>query len=102
MQLKNLSTPALIIKKDIFEKNAEEMQSLLNGSSLKLRPHFKSHKCASIAHLQTERGAVGITCAKLDEALDLADSGINDILIANQITDKQKISRLAHLCLRDC
>ena len=97
MKLGNISTPALIVDKNTFENNAEEMSRLLEGSNLKLRPHFKSHKCASIAHEQIRRGAIGMTCAKLDEALDLADSGIEDILIANQITDKQKISRMAYL-----
>lgn len=97
MKLQNLSTPALIVQKSVFDKNAEHMSALLRDSRLKLRPHFKSHKCAAIAHQQMRDGAVGITCAKLDEALDLADSGIGDILIANQITDKQKISRMAHL-----
>lgn len=97
MTLNNISTPALVVDKRIFEENAEKMSELLSGSSLKLRPHYKSHKCSAIAHEQMRKGAVGITCAKLDEALDLADSGIDDILIANQIVDKKKIYRLAHL-----
>ena len=97
MKLNCISTPALIVDKPTFESNAEQMTRLLEGSTLRLRPHFKSHKCAWIAHEQIRRGAVGMTCAKLDEAIDLADSGIEDILIANQITDKQKISRMAHL-----
>lgn len=97
MKINNIPTPALIVDRAIFENNAKKMSELLSGSTLKLRPHYKSHKCATIAHKQIEGGAVGMTCAKLDEAIDLADSGIEDILIANQITDKQKISRLAHL-----
>ena len=97
MTLDFLSTPALIVDKDIFDKNAQKMRELLADSTLKLRPHYKSHKCASIARKQIEDGAVGITCAKLDEAIDLVDSGIEDVLIANQIVDKQKITRLAHL-----
>lgn len=97
MTVNNIPTPALIVDKAIFEKNAERMTELLKDSSLSLRPHYKSHKCAAIAHKQIEDGAIGMTCAKLDEAIDLCDSGIEDILIANQITDKQKISRLAHL-----
>lgn len=99
MKLNNIPTPALIVDKAVFEKNEREMAALLAGSTLSLRPHYKSHKCAAIAHRQMAMGAVGITCAKLDEALDLADSGINDILIANQITDPAKIARLAHLAL---
>ena len=97
MKINSIPTPALIINKEIFEKNEERMTKILSGSSLSLRPHYKSHKCAAIAHRQIKNGAVGMTCAKLDEAIDLCDSGIENILIANQITDKQKISRLAHL-----
>ena len=36
------------------------MKKLLCGKSLKLRPHYKSHKCAEIAHEQIEN----FTCAK--------------------------------------
>jgi D-serine deaminase-like pyridoxal phosphate-dependent protein len=73
------------------------MKKLLAGKKLKLRPHYKSHKCAEIALRQIADGAIGITCAKLDEAADLADCGIENILIANQITDKAKIAKLAYL-----
>ena len=97
MKINIIPTPALIVDKAVFENNAKKMSELLSGGTLKLRPHYKSHKCAAIAHKQIEDGAIGMTCAKLDEAIDLCDSGIENILIANQITDKQKISRLAHL-----
>lgn len=97
MNINNISTPALIVDKAIYDKNAESMAELLKDSTLKLRPHYKSHKCAVIAHEQIKNGAVGMTCAKLDEALDLADSGIENILIANQIVDKKKISQLSYL-----
>ena len=97
MKISGLSTPALIVDVNKFKKNAEEMDKLLEGSSLKLRPHYKSHKCASIAKWQIENGAIGMTCAKLSEAEDLCDVGIEDILIANQIVDGAKIRRLADL-----
>jgi D-serine deaminase-like pyridoxal phosphate-dependent protein len=73
------------------------MSALLENRTMKLRPHYKSHKCADIAHWQMKNGAIGLTCAKLDEAIDLADSGIGNILIANQITDKSKIAKMAYL-----
>ena len=95
MDLKNIQTPALILDYDIFKENAKRMNNLLDGKKLRLRPHYKSHKCSRIAHMQIENGAVGMTCAKLEEAFDLAESGIENILIANQITDKSKISKLA-------
>ena len=54
-----------------------------------------------LAHLQIKSGAKGMTCAKLSEAIDLVDCGIEDILIANQITEPRKIRRLADLA-GDC
>ncbi len=66
----------------------------------KLRPHFKSHKCTRIARLQMAAGAVGITCAKLGEAEVLADVGIREVLIANQIVGPVKVARLIELAKR--
>ena len=97
MKLSGLSTPALILDASKFRANAEIMKNLLEGSTLKLRPHYKSHKCTAIARWQIEHGAIGMTCSKLSEAEDLCDAGIEDILLANQITDPAKIRRLADL-----
>ena len=97
MKIQNIPTPALIVDQTIFDANALAMQKLLKGSNLKLRPHYKSHKCADIALMQIENGAIGLTCAKLDEAIDLIDSGVGNVLIANQIVDPFKIAKLAHL-----
>lgn len=97
MRIENLETPSLIVEEKVFYKNMQTMKKLLEGTSLALRPHFKSHKCADIARLQIKNGAKGMTCAKLSEALDLADAGIEDILIANQIVQPQKIERAARL-----
>lgn len=101
MKIKDIQTPALILDKKILNENIAAMNDILKGSSLKLRPHYKSHKCDYLAHLQIQNGAKGLTCAKLSEALDLADSGIEDILIANQIVDEKKIRVAADLA-GDC
>ncbi len=70
---------------------------MLEGKSVRLRPHYKSHKCAALAHEQISAGAIGMTCAKLSEAEDLVFSGVNDVLIANQVVEPSKIIRLALL-----
>ena len=101
MNIERIETPALIVDVNILKKNAEAMKKILNGTSLALRPHYKSHKCAAIAKWQITDGAIGMTCAKLSEARDLADCGVEDILIANQITDPRKIAAVAHLA-GDC
>ena len=50
-----------------------------------------------LAHKQIDAGAIGVTCAKLDEAEVMANSGIGDILIANEIVPIQKIRKLVGL-----
>ena len=77
------------------------MSDYFSQKKSKLRPHYKTHKCPTIAHQQINRGAKGITCATLGEAETLIAAGIQDILIANQIVDPQKIYRLAGLARGD-
>ena len=101
MKIENIQTPALILDKKILLENIDAMNTMLKDSNLRLRPHYKSHKCDYLAHFQIENGAKGMTCAKISEAIDLVDSGIEDILIANQIVDDKKIRRLAELA-GDC
>lgn len=95
-----VDTPALMLDLDALRKNIETMAAFFRGKRCRLRPHFKSHKCTRIARLQMDAGAVGITCAKLGEAEVLADAGIRNLLIANQIVGLLKISRLMELCRR--
>src|SRR5206468_12804717 len=59
------------------------------------RPHAKSHKCAQIARMQVEAGAVGITAATVWEAVTLVRAGIEDVLIANEVVGEEKIRQLA-------
>ena len=99
--MNTLLTPALVIDRAAMERNMARMDGLLEGTSMNLYPHYKSHKCPAVARLQMARGAKGITCAKLGEALDLAEAGINNIVIANQIVQREKLpvlARLAHKC----
>ena len=97
MKIAGLSTPCLVLDVNILKANREAMDQIIQNTGLKLRPHYKSHKCAAIAKWQMKNGAVGITCAKLSEAEDLCDIGVEDILIANQVVDPVKVRRIADL-----
>ena len=99
MPKEQIPTPALILDLDIFEENLHRMADFFNGP-VKLRPHIKTHKCPIIAHEQIKAGAIGITCAKLSEAEVMAEHGIEDILIANQVAGFGKPERLAALAGR--
>jgi D-serine deaminase-like pyridoxal phosphate-dependent protein len=92
-----LDTPALCLDVDKLERNIARMAAYAQGRGIALRPHAKTHKCPAIAWMQLRAGASGITCAKLSEAEVLAQAGIQNILIANQVVGPAKIARLAAL-----
>ncbi|ARK25369.1 alanine racemase [Sporosarcina sp. P37] len=97
MNYKELDTPALLIDRDIMMKNLQSMQQYANVNKVSLRPHTKTHKIPEIAIIQEELGANGITVAKLGEAEVMAESGLTDIFIANQVVGRQKIERIREL-----
>lgn len=97
MNIYELETPALYVDRHLLTENIRIMNTNLEKSSARLRPHFKTSKTLEIVKLQMANGAKGITCSKLGEAEVLADAGIPDILIANQIVQPSKIKRLAGL-----
>lgn len=97
MRVEHIQTPALVVDLDVLEQNQEKMMACVAKTGGKLRPHYKSNKCIQIAQMQLAAGAKGITCAKLGEARDLVEAGVEDVLIANQISDKAKIAQVASL-----
>lgn len=92
-----LPTPVLLVDLDALDHNIATMQSFANQKGLALRPHIKAHKSPKIAHLQMTAGAVGVTCAKLSEAIVMWEAGIGDILLANQVVSQEGIEILCGL-----
>lgn len=97
MLLQQLETPALVLDLDLFDQNIAVMQNYAKKYGFAVRPHYKSHRCTTIAHLQLAAGAKGITCSKLGEAVDLVEAGVEDVLIANQIVSSVKLAGVAGL-----
>lgn len=93
----DLDTPTLCLDADALERNIAKMAAFLADKPAGLRPHSKTHKCPTIAWKQLRAGAIGITCAKVGEAEVMAQAGIYDILIANQVIGAYKIARLVNL-----
>lgn len=93
-----IDTPALLIDLPTMENNLKKMVDFFSSRDVNLRPHVKTYKATpDLAQIQLNAGAIGITCAKLSEAEVLAQAGIPDILIANQIVGPKKIQRLVNL-----
>jgi D-serine deaminase-like pyridoxal phosphate-dependent protein len=95
-----IDTPALVIDLDAMARNLAVMAAFAGERGLRLRPHAKTHKSAAIAKLQMARGAVGVCVQKLSEAEALAERGVPDIYITNEIVDAAKLARVAALAGR--
>ncbi len=95
MHYRELSTPAVIIDLDVVESNLDRMARFLAGHGVGLRPHTKTHKTVEVARMQMERGAFGLTVAKVGEAEAMAAAGPNEILVAHPILGQEKLRRLA-------
>ncbi len=97
MHYTELSTPALTIDLDVLERNLDQMASSCRKQGVGLRPHTKTHKTPEVSRMQIERGAVGLTVAKVGEAEVMAQAGLDDILIAFPIMGAPTLRRLAAL-----
>src|SRR6266571_2716143 len=95
-----LDTPQLLLDLDIIDANLRRMFDAGKQRGVNVRTHFKSLKCGGLAQYIKARGGPTFLAAKLNEAEVLADAGIDDILIANQIVSPQKMQRLANLAKR--
>jgi D-serine deaminase-like pyridoxal phosphate-dependent protein len=98
--LSDLNSPQLLIDLDGVDSNLRRMFEAGKKHGVSVRVHFKSLKCSGLARYIAERGGHGFLCAKLNEAEVLADAGLTDILIANQIVGPIKLRRLAELARR--
>ncbi|HKS72826.1 MAG TPA: alanine racemase [Terriglobales bacterium] len=97
MNVHELSTPALVVDLDIVERNLDTMAALCRQQGVHLRPHTKTHKTPEVARMQLERGAVGVTVAKVGEAEVMGAGGLDEILVAYPVIGTEKLRRLATL-----
>ncbi|WP_409342741.1 alanine racemase [Paenibacillus sp. MBLB4367] len=88
-----LETPCIIIDAAKMNANIRTMADIAAKNGVSLRPHAKTHKLPSVAKLQLEAGAVGITVAKVSEAEVMAAGGIGNIFIAYPLVATSKIER---------
>src|SRR5436190_21427193 len=98
--LDSLDTPQLLIDLDIVDAHLERMFRAGKERGVNVRTHFKSLKCGGLAKYIASKGGTSFLAAKLNEAEVLADAGIKDILIANQIVGPHKMRRLGELAKR--
>jgi D-serine deaminase-like pyridoxal phosphate-dependent protein len=94
LPVQQLDTPALILDLGAVERNLDRMDEALAATTVRARPHTKTHKVPNLALEQLRRGAIGICCAKLGEAEVMAAGGVGPILLTTEVVGEAKIRRL--------
>lgn len=100
--LQDLDTPCLLIDLDAVEHNMQHIAETYRETVCKMRTHVKNLKSPVLAHMQLQAGGTvgGVCAAKVAEAEVMVEGGIRDILIANQVVTRPKITRLCALAKR--
>ncbi len=89
----DLDSPALCVDLDKMEQNIKVVHNRLKGTSVKVRPHVKTHKCPAIAKMQVAAGAVGVCAAKLSESEIMLENGIQHVLMTGVNVTIPKIKK---------
>jgi len=98
-QVHDLPTPALVVDAAAFDHNLSVMADALPGA--RCRPHVKAHKTTALAREQAARGHRSFTCATPREMIGMANAGLgDDLLMANEAVDPDRLGRLASLDAR--
>ena len=100
MHISSLDTPALLIDLDRAEANLDRAASYARRHGLSLRPHTKTHKSPLVGRMQLDRGAAGLTVAKVGEAEVMATEGVPNLLLAYPVWGDGKWARLVEVAKR--
>ncbi len=88
-----VETPVGIVDLEQARRNAVRVRGELASHGLHWRPHVKTHKSRTLASIQLETGAAGLTVATLHEAEAMASLGA-DLLLAHPPVGPAKEKRL--------
>jgi D-serine deaminase-like pyridoxal phosphate-dependent protein len=93
----DVATPALLLNRDVMERNLKLMADRAKRLGVWLRPHIKTHKCLELGRRQEAHGARGMTVSTLFEAEAFARGGFTDLTWAFPLdrTHLPRVQRIA-------
>lgn len=95
-----VATPGLVLDRDVFDANMNEMVSIAKRAQVSLIPHAKTHRMAAVGLRQIARGVDGLCVAKIGEAQAFADAGVTRLFVANPVMGNDKLTRALELSRR--
>lgn len=96
MQLTDLETPALVLDRNVLDRNLARMREHLTELKVALRPHVKTAKSMDVVRRALQGQPGGITVSTLKEAEYFLSHKVTDILYAVGIAPN-KLGHVAEL-----
>jgi D-serine dehydratase len=94
----DMMLPLLVLRDSNLRNNLETMKRFAQHHGVSLAPHGKSSFCPQLYRDQVDvGGSWGITAATVQQAALVAASGIDNILIANEVVGRANIEQLVAL-----
>ncbi len=100
MHIKELQTPAVLLRSAAMRENLKKYQQACDAHGKQLWPMVKTHKSTAIAALQRQMGAAGFLCGTLDECEALCDAGMTTLMYAYPVAGEISCARAAALARR--
>ena len=94
----DMTLPVAILKWPSVLNNAQWMQRFASEQNVWLYPHGKTTMAPQLFDLQQKHGCRGVTVANAIQADICLRHSVRSVFIANQVTDRQSLLRLAGLC----
>lgn len=80
--LRDLETPALVLDRDVLDRNLARMSARMSRLGVRMRPHVKTAKSLDVIRRALGPPTQGITVSTLKEAEYFFEAGVADILYA--------------------
>lgn len=92
-----IPTPAMLIYRDVMERNIAELCALVGGGH-NLLVHVKTHKSLEVTRLQLAAGIAGFKTATLAELAMVLEAGAELAVLSYPLLQTSKIELFAELC----
>lgn len=93
----DLPYPVMVLLDSVVEHNLRTMAAWCAKNSFAFAPHGKTTMCPQLAKRQIDSGAWGITAATAQQAEVYAGSGVQRIIIANQLVGRANVQTVSAL-----
>ena len=93
----SLMPPFLVLKNSALTNNLGQMREFCERNNVELAPHCKTHMSPELWRLQEEFGASLATVANVAQAEVFFSHGVERILIANEVVERQDLSAIVRM-----